>query len=157
MNIVILCLLVIYEYLFSSRKWPNNVIYISGNYSCIEAEFVLRRDVAFFMILSYIPSALLVGLSWINFWLSMDAIPARITLGVLTLLTITSQTVGSNEDMPPVNYIKVGTSRKGRESASREEENGLEGWKMYWVSSEGVDVLFEGSEYGSTGAKAPVN
>ena len=78
-----------------------------GNYSCLEAEFTLRRDVAFFMILSYIPSALLVGLSWVNFWLSMDAVPARITLGVLTLLTITTQSVGANKDMPAVNYIKV--------------------------------------------------
>ena len=34
------------------------------------------------------PSALIVVMSWISFWIKPEAIPARVTLGVTSLLTL---------------------------------------------------------------------
>ena len=37
---------------------------------------------------TYIPSAMIVVMSWISFWIKPEAIPARVTLGVTSLLTL---------------------------------------------------------------------
>ena len=49
---------------------------------------------------------MLVVVSWVSFWLDQDAIPARITLGVTTLLTVITSTHGINANLPPVAYTK---------------------------------------------------
>ena len=59
------------------------------------------------MIQLYVPSALIVILSWVSFWISADAIPARISLGVLTILTMTTQSSGSSRNLPRVSYVKA--------------------------------------------------
>ncbi len=45
--------------------------------------------------------------SWVSFWLDKDAVPARVSLGVTTLLTMTTQASGINSKLPPVSYIKA--------------------------------------------------
>ena len=50
---------------------------------------------------------MIVGLSWVSFWISMEAIPARISLGVLTVLTMTTESVGVSMGLPKVSYIKA--------------------------------------------------
>ena len=42
-----------------------------------------------------------------SFWLDPNAIPARISLGVTTLLTMSTQTSGINAQLPPVSYTKA--------------------------------------------------
>lgn len=46
-------------------------------------------------------------ISWVSFWLDVEAIPARITLGVTTLLTISSKGAGIQGNLPPVSYVKA--------------------------------------------------
>ncbi|XP_037087644.1 glycine receptor subunit alpha-2-like, partial [Pollicipes pollicipes] len=43
----------------------------------------------------------------VSFWLDVDAIPSRVTLGVTTLLTICSESSGTPDKMPPVSYMKA--------------------------------------------------
>lgn len=43
----------------------------------------------------------------VSFWLDRTAVPARVTLGVTTLLTMTTQTSGINAKLPPVSYSKA--------------------------------------------------
>ncbi|KAG8509287.1 Glycine receptor subunit alpha-1 [Galemys pyrenaicus] len=50
----------------------------------------------------YIPSLLIVILSWISFWINMDAAPARVGLGITTVLTMTTQSSGSRASLPKV-------------------------------------------------------
>ncbi|XP_022254874.1 glycine receptor subunit alpha-2-like isoform X2 [Limulus polyphemus] len=50
---------------------------------------------------------LIVVISWVSFWLNVEAIPARITLGVTTLLTISSKGSGIQNNLPPVSYVKA--------------------------------------------------
>lgn len=50
---------------------------------------------------------MLVIVSWVSFWLDPNAIPARVSLGVTTLLTMATQISGINSSLPPVSYTKA--------------------------------------------------
>ncbi|KAK2162591.1 hypothetical protein LSH36_95g00008 [Paralvinella palmiformis] len=52
------------------------------------------------------PTMLIVILSWVSFWISVDAIPARVSLGLLTVLTMTTMSTGANSSLPKVSYVK---------------------------------------------------
>ena len=80
---------------------------LPGAYPCLSVKFVLKRDIGFYMIQLYIPSVLIVILSWVAFWISIDAIPARVTIGLLTVLTMTTQSTGARTALPRVSYIKA--------------------------------------------------
>ena len=43
----------------------------------------------------------------ISFWIKPEAVPARVTLGVTSLLTLSTQHANSQKSLPPVSYIKV--------------------------------------------------
>ncbi|RZF33856.1 hypothetical protein LSTR_LSTR008979 [Laodelphax striatellus] len=62
-----------------------------GNYSCLVAEFYLSRSVGFHLVQSYLPTILIVVISWVSFWMDVDSVPGRTTLGVTTLLAVSSQ------------------------------------------------------------------
>ncbi|CAJ0603918.1 unnamed protein product [Cylicocyclus nassatus] len=79
----------------------------TGEYSCIQAVFVLKRMFSYYFAQIYLPSTLLVIVSWVSFWLDRDAVPARVTLGVTTLLTMTTTAIGINSNLPAVSYIKA--------------------------------------------------
>ncbi|EJW70881.1 hypothetical protein WUBG_18210 [Wuchereria bancrofti] len=53
-----------------------------------------------------IPSMLIVTISWVSFWLNREASPARVGLGVTTVLTMTTLITTTNNAMPKVSYIK---------------------------------------------------
>ena len=59
------------------------------------------------MIQMYIPSGLVVMLSWLSFWLHVEAVPARVTLGILTVLTMTTQRSMANTSLARVLYVKA--------------------------------------------------
>jgi hypothetical protein len=61
----------------------------------------------YYMIQTYIPTMLIVILSWISFWLDVNATPARISVGLLTVLTVTTQSSGLRGQLPKVSYIKA--------------------------------------------------
>ena len=88
----------------------NFFICISGNYSCLVAHFYLKRSVSFHLIQSYLPSIMIVAISWVSFWMDIEAVPGRISLGVITLLTVSSQTGNGNA---------CNTSKKIRENISQ--------------------------------------
>jgi len=48
-----------------------------------------------------------VIVSWVSFWLDQNAVPARVNLGVITLLTMATQTSSINQKLPPVSYMKA--------------------------------------------------
>ncbi|KAJ1351254.1 Glutamate-gated chloride channel alpha [Parelaphostrongylus tenuis] len=79
----------------------------TGTYSCLRTVLQLRRQLSYYLLQLYIPSCMLVIVSWVSFWIDRTAVPARVTLGVTTLLTMTTQSSGINAKLPPVAYIKA--------------------------------------------------
>lgn len=59
----------------------------------------------YYLIQMYIPSLLIVILSWVSFWINMDAAPARVALGITTVLTMTTQSSGSRASLPKVTLV----------------------------------------------------
>ena len=56
-------------------------------YSTLIIHLLLERSPAAYFIDYYIPSALLVVMSWVNFYFAPDALPARTTLGESTVVS----------------------------------------------------------------------
>jgi hypothetical protein len=75
----------------------------TGNFTCLQVSFYLERKYGYYVIQTYLPSLLIVCVSWVSFWINIDAVPARISLGVLTVLTMTTQSIGLWMTLPQVN------------------------------------------------------
>jgi len=73
----------------------------------MQATFILKRQIGFFILQTYIPSMLIVMLSWVGFWINKDSEPARIALGVTTVLTMTTQLTTSRSNTMRVSYLKA--------------------------------------------------
>ncbi|XP_070565314.1 glycine receptor subunit alphaZ1-like [Ptychodera flava] len=84
-----------------------NKTYTTGSYSSLRAYFLLQRVYDFHLIQTYIPTIVIVVISWLSFWLNPESVPARVSLGITTLLTITSQAAGVRAGLPKVSYVKA--------------------------------------------------
>ncbi|GBN22010.1 Gamma-aminobutyric acid receptor subunit beta, partial [Araneus ventricosus] len=60
----------------------------------------------YYLIQIYIPAGLIVIISWVSFWLHRNATPARVALGVTTVLTMTTLMSSTNAALPKISYIK---------------------------------------------------
>ncbi|XP_061403774.1 glycine receptor subunit alpha-2-like [Lethenteron reissneri] len=76
----------------------------TGNFTCIRATFSLRRKIGYYMFQIYIPTLLIVIISWAAFWVNMESAPARVALGMTTILTMTTQSSGSRTFLPKLSY-----------------------------------------------------
>ena len=70
-------------------------------------DLVFKRQFSYYLITIYVPGCMLVIVSWVNFWLDPKAVPARVALGVTTLLTMSTKTASISNSLPPVAYTKV--------------------------------------------------
>ncbi|CAC5391054.1 GLRA3 [Mytilus coruscus] len=80
---------------------------IKHKYTCLKMDIALTRNFGYHLTQIYISSFLIVILSWVSFWINVDATPARISIGILTVLTITTQSSGARESLPKVSYVKA--------------------------------------------------
>jgi len=87
-----------------TAKNCDNKIHM-GNYSCLVAQFHLKRSISFHLIQNYLPSILIVAVSWVSFWMDIESVPGRISLGVITLLAVSNQASGTN--VPQTSYVKA--------------------------------------------------
>nr|XP_027799075.1 gamma-aminobutyric acid receptor subunit rho-3 [Marmota flaviventris] len=79
----------------------------TGWYYRLFINFVLRRHIFFFVLKTYFPAMLMVMLSWVSFWIDRRAVPARVSLGITTVLTMSTIITGVSASMPQVSYIKA--------------------------------------------------
>jgi len=75
---------------------------LTGAYPCAEIKFLLQRDIGYYVIQVFAPSILTVIMSWVSFWINIESVPARINLGLLTVVTITYQSTSVNATLPRV-------------------------------------------------------
>ena len=50
---------------------------LGGKFSTLMLDFILRREIGHYVLEYYIPSLLLVAMSWVGFWLDPNAVPGR--------------------------------------------------------------------------------
>ncbi|XP_063231516.1 pH-sensitive chloride channel 2-like [Bacillus rossius redtenbacheri] len=79
----------------------------AGNYSSLEVQFHLAREVGHYIMDYFMPSILLVVVSWVSFWLDPNAVPGRTVLGTSTMLTFITLTRNMGSALPKVSYIKA--------------------------------------------------
>ncbi|KAG7249412.1 hypothetical protein CRUP_000184, partial [Coryphaenoides rupestris] len=86
----------------------SEAIYETGHYPKLVFHFELKRSILYFILETYVPSSLLVVLSWVSFWISQSSVPARICIGVTTVLTMTTLMMGARTSLPNANcFIKA--------------------------------------------------
>ena len=78
----------------------------TGEFTCIQATFHLKRDLFYFFVQNYIPSILTVFISWIAFYLAIDSTIGRAAIGFTTNMTMLTQLATAQADLPKVNYAK---------------------------------------------------
>lgn len=88
------------------RQKTKEAFLSTGNYSRLACEIQLVRSMGYYLIQIYIPSSLIVIISWVSFWLNRNASPARVALGVTTVLTMTTLMSSTNAALPKISYVK---------------------------------------------------
>ncbi|XP_034234511.1 gamma-aminobutyric acid receptor subunit alpha-1-like [Thrips palmi] len=76
----------------------------ADEYSMISASFNLKRNTGYYTLQVFVPCGLIVCSSWVSFWIDPDAVPARVSLAVTTVLSMTTMGFGGRASMPRVNY-----------------------------------------------------
>lgn len=74
-----------------------------GTFSCLYGRVELRRRAGYYLINKYAPSTVIVFMSFAAFWMPCEALPARVTLSVTSLLSLV--TAQYNAHMPSVSYV----------------------------------------------------
>ena len=104
--------------------YPLSYPVILGEYSCLQVDFMFARQLSFFIVTVYVPCSMTVSVSWMSFWLDHKAVsiiihhilihqptthqvPARVALGVTTLLAMSTTQASIQNSLPPVAYTKA--------------------------------------------------
>ena len=69
--------------------------------------FSFKRRSSYFIIQVYLPTIIIVMVTWLSFWISPSAVPARTGICITAILTILTMLGISNSNMPKVSYIKA--------------------------------------------------
>jgi len=77
-------------------------MYVTGSYPCAEIRFVLQRDIGYYVIQVFAPSVITIIMSWVSFWINIESVPARVNLGLLTVVTVVYQSTSVNATLPRV-------------------------------------------------------
>ncbi|VDL84673.1 unnamed protein product [Nippostrongylus brasiliensis] len=74
------------------------------NISVLKVYFKLQRQQGYFVLQFYTPCTLLVVMSWVSFWINKEASPARVALGIMTVLSMSTLGFGLRNDLPKVSH-----------------------------------------------------
>ena len=74
---------------------------------CLQVDLVFARELSYFLVTMYVPCIMIVVVSWFAFWIDHKSAPARVTLGVSTLLALSTTLASIQKSLPPVAYMKV--------------------------------------------------
>ena len=74
----------------------------TGTFACLKGRFKLVRNIGNYIISKYVPSFLIVMISFLSFWIPTNAYPARVGLVIGALLSLITQQYSSSL---PVSYV----------------------------------------------------
>ncbi|ESP02384.1 hypothetical protein LOTGIDRAFT_138579 [Lottia gigantea] len=90
---------------YHAGHWIEKLL--TGDYKRLSLYFTLRRNIGYFIFQTYLPSILIVMLSWVSFWINHEATSARVALGITTVLTMTTISNGVRSSLPRISYVKA--------------------------------------------------
>lgn len=89
----------------ATQTFQSEEMYSKNNkFSRASLKFVLARAWAHHIFLFYIPSGIIVIGSWASFWLEITSPPARVSLGVTTMLALVTTFKNTKSQLPNVSY-----------------------------------------------------
>jgi hypothetical protein len=91
---------------FSSKKDPE-IYQVPGSVQLagFKATFVAKRYVLFFLVQIIVPIALILGMSWIAFWLDFKQVGPRISISITSMLTIVAYRLLIANFIPRLPYL----------------------------------------------------
>ena len=73
----------------------------------MSTQFHLQRQIGYYVLQEFVPTILIVALSWVGFWIDERSVPARVSLGITTVLAITTLMFGIQSSLPRVGHVKA--------------------------------------------------
>lgn len=77
------------------------------NYSVLIADFRFHRLITRQILSVYIPSFLIVSLTWLTFWMGMKSSSERMTLSLTNMLAMLTYFIESRNNLPVISYVNA--------------------------------------------------
>ncbi|XP_012617421.2 gamma-aminobutyric acid receptor subunit theta [Microcebus murinus] len=96
------------QFTFLGRTITSKEVYFyTGSYMRLILKFQLQREVNSYLVQVYWPTVLTTILSWISFWMNYDSSAARVTIGLISMLILTTIDSHLRDKLPHISYIKA--------------------------------------------------
>ncbi|CAI2349503.1 unnamed protein product [Caenorhabditis sp. 36 PRJEB53466] len=90
--------------LSKSERNLSDFRFTHKNISVLNVYFKLQRQQGYYILQIYTPCTLVVVMSWVSFWINKEASPARVSLGIMTVLSMSTIGFGLRTDLPKVSH-----------------------------------------------------
>ncbi|VDK87377.1 unnamed protein product [Dibothriocephalus latus] len=92
---------------FAALDCNSAISTTTASYTCLTVTFSFKRQLGSYLLTIYIPNILIVMVSFLSFWISVDAAAARVSVGLLSLLALLTQASYMATSLPRASYIKA--------------------------------------------------
>uniref|UniRef100_A0A8C2UML0 Gamma-aminobutyric acid receptor subunit beta n=1 Tax=Chinchilla lanigera TaxID=34839 RepID=A0A8C2UML0_CHILA len=96
------------QFNFLGRMITSKEVYFyTGSYMRLVMNFEVQREISSYLLHIYWPTVLTTVLSWISFWMSHDSAAARVTIGLTSILILTTIDSHLRDKLPHIAYVKA--------------------------------------------------